>query len=59
MLDNNFMLMTNMPPSWRGFDMANKKEAMTVESLIATLDVEEERSKDVLGFTWLFSWALL
>jgi hypothetical protein len=43
-------IIAKLPPTWRNFAMAlkHKKEAMTVESLIATLDVEEKaRSKDV------------
>jgi hypothetical protein len=43
-------IIAKLPPSWRSFatTLKHKKEAMTVESLIATLDVEEKaRSKDV------------
>jgi hypothetical protein len=43
-------IIVKLPPSWRSFAMTlkHKKEVMTVESLIATLDVEEKsRSKDV------------
>jgi hypothetical protein len=43
-------IIAKLPPTWRNFAMAlkHKKEAMTVESLIATLDVEEKaKSKDV------------
>jgi hypothetical protein len=46
-------IIAKLPPTWRNFAMAlkHKKEAMTVESLIATLDVEEKaRSKDVPRF---------
>jgi hypothetical protein len=52
-LPNKFVvggIIAKLPPTWRNFAMTlkHKKEAMTVESLIATLDVEEEaRSKDV------------
>jgi hypothetical protein len=52
-LPNKFMvggIIAKLPPTWRNFAMAikHKKEAMTVESLIATLDVEEKaRFKDV------------
>ena len=43
-------IIAKLPPTWRSFAKAlkNKKEVMTVESLIVTLDVEEKaRSKDV------------
>jgi hypothetical protein len=42
-------IIAKLPTTWRNFAMApkHKKEAMTVESLIATLDVEKTRSKDV------------
>ena len=43
-------IISKLPPSWRNFatSLKHKKEAMTVESLISTLDVEEKaRSKDV------------
>ena len=43
-------IIAKLPPTWRNFAMALKhnKEVMTVESLIATLDVEEKvRSNDV------------
>jgi hypothetical protein len=43
-------IIAKLPPSWRSFAMTlkHKKEVMTVECLIATLDVEEKaRSKDV------------
>jgi hypothetical protein len=43
-------IIAKLPPSWRSFatTLKHKKDAMTVESLIATLDVEEKaRSKDV------------
>jgi hypothetical protein len=43
-------IIAKLLPSWRSFAMTlkHKKEVMTVESLIATLDVEEKaRSKDV------------
>jgi hypothetical protein len=52
-LPNKFVvdgIIAKLPPTWRNFATAlkHKKEAMTVESLIATLDVEEKaRSKDV------------
>jgi hypothetical protein len=52
-LPNKFVvggIIAKLPPTWRNFAMAlkHKKEAMTVESLIATLDVEEKaKSKDV------------
>jgi hypothetical protein len=42
-------IIAKLPPTWRSFVMAlkHKNEAMTVESRIATLDVEEKaRSKD-------------
>jgi hypothetical protein len=43
-------IIAKLPRFWRSFAMTlkHKKEIMTVESLIATLDVEEKaRSKDV------------
>jgi hypothetical protein len=43
-------IIAKLPPTWRNFGTAlkHKNEAMTIESLIATLDVEEKaRSKDV------------
>jgi hypothetical protein len=43
-------IIAKLPPSWKSFAMTlkHKKEVMNVESLIATLDVEEKaRSKDV------------
>jgi hypothetical protein len=42
-------IIAKLPPTWRSFSTTLKhKEAMTVESIIATLDVEEKaRSKDV------------
>jgi hypothetical protein len=43
-------IIAKLPPSWKSFatTLKHKKEVMTVESLIATLDVEEKaRSKDV------------
>jgi hypothetical protein len=52
-LPNKFVvdgIIAKLPPTWRNFATAlkHKKETMTVESLIATLDVEEKaRSKDV------------
>jgi hypothetical protein len=52
-LPNKFVvgdIIAKLPPTWRNFAMALKhnKEVMTVESLIATLDVEEKvRSNDV------------
>jgi hypothetical protein len=51
-LPNKFVvggIIAKLPPTWRNLAMALKhKEAMIVESLIATLDVEEKaRSKDV------------
>jgi hypothetical protein len=48
-LPNKFYIIAKLPPTWRNFATALKhKEAMTVESLIAALDVEEKaRSKDV------------
>jgi hypothetical protein len=52
-LPNKFVIggiIAKLPPTWRNFVTAlkHKKEAMTVESLIATLDIEEKaKSKDV------------
>jgi hypothetical protein len=46
-------IIAKLPPSWKYFSMSlkHKKETMTVESLIASLDVEEKaRSKDVPRF---------
>jgi hypothetical protein len=43
-------IITKLPPSWKYFSMSlkHKKETMTIESLIASLDVKEQaRSKDV------------
>jgi hypothetical protein len=43
-------IIAKLPPSWKYFPMSlkHKKETMTVESLITSLDVEEKaRSKDV------------
>jgi hypothetical protein len=43
-------IIAKLPPNWRNFATAlkHKNEAMTIESLIATLDVKEKaRSKDV------------
>jgi hypothetical protein len=43
-------IIAKLPPSWKYFStsLKHKKEIMTVESLIASLDVEEKaRSKDV------------
>jgi hypothetical protein len=43
-------IIAKLPPSWRSFatTLKHKKEVMTVESLIATLDVEEKAiSRDV------------
>jgi hypothetical protein len=43
-------IIAKLSPTWRNFatPLKHKKEAMTVESLIATLDVEEKaRCKDV------------
>ena len=42
-------IIAKLPPSWRSFatTLKHKREVMTVESLIATLDVEEkDRAKD-------------
>jgi hypothetical protein len=55
-LPNKFVvggIITKLPPTWRNFATAlkHKKEAMTVESLIGTLDIEKKaRSKDVSRF---------
>jgi hypothetical protein len=52
-LPDRFMvggIITKLSPSWKYFSMSlkHKKETMTVESLIASLDVEEKaRSKDM------------
>jgi hypothetical protein len=51
-LPNKFMvggIIAKLPPTWRSFVMTLKhKEAMTIESLIITLDVDKKaRSKDV------------
>jgi hypothetical protein len=52
-LPDKFMfsgIIAKLPPSWRSFvtTLKHKKEVMTFESLISTLDVEEkERFKDV------------
>jgi hypothetical protein len=50
-LPNKFVvdgIIAKLHPTWRSFAIALKhKEAMTVECLIATLDVEKARSKDV------------
>jgi hypothetical protein len=43
-------IIAKLPPSWRSFatTLKHKKDAITVESMITTLDVEEKsRSKDV------------
>jgi hypothetical protein len=43
-------IIANLPPSWRSFatSLKHKREVMTIENLIATLDIEEKaRSKDV------------
>jgi hypothetical protein len=53
-LPNKFVvggIIAKLPPTWRNFatTLKHKEEAMTVGSLIATLDVEEKvRSKNVL-----------
>jgi hypothetical protein len=44
------VIIAKLPPSWRSFatSLKHKKEVMTVESLIASLDVEEKaRAKDM------------
>jgi hypothetical protein len=52
-LSDRFMvgdIIAKLPPSWKYFStsLKHKKETTTVESLIASLDVEEkEKSKDV------------
>jgi hypothetical protein len=52
-LPDRFMvggIIAKLPPSWKYFStsLKHKKETMTVESLIASLDVKEKvRSKDV------------
>jgi hypothetical protein len=52
-LPNKFVvggIIAKLPPTWSSFatTLKHKKEAMTLEILINTLDVEEkERSKDV------------
>jgi hypothetical protein len=43
-------IIAKLPPSWRSFatSLKHKREVMTIENLISTLDVEEKaRSKDV------------
>jgi hypothetical protein len=43
-------IIAKLPPSWKYFStsLKHKKKTMTVESLIASLDVKEKaRSKDV------------
>jgi hypothetical protein len=44
------VIIAKLPPSWRSFatSLKHKKEVMTVESLIASLDIEEKaRAKDM------------